>query len=58
MNTCCLCGSEETWECLTCGEVFCETHWHFTSEGTNVECTDCERAREETESTAYQLTTT
>jgi hypothetical protein len=39
----------ETWQCETCREYFCETHWHKTSKGMNVECVACERIREEKE---------
>ena len=34
------------WKCETCGELFCETHWHQTSKGKNVECSGCEGKRE------------
>lgn len=33
------------WQCETCGEHFCETHWHQTDKGVNVECVGCERNR-------------
>ena len=33
------------WRCKTCGEWFCETHWHETDLGRNVECVACERKR-------------
>jgi hypothetical protein len=39
----------ETWECQTCHEQFCETHWHETDKGKNVECVGCERIRQEKE---------
>lgn len=35
----------ELWQCQTCGELFCQTHWHETSKGRNVECVACERQR-------------
>ena len=38
-----------TWKCRTCGERFCQTHWHETSKGKNVECVACEGARKERE---------
>lgn len=37
-----------TWECQTCHEHYCQTHWHETSKGSNVECVACERERIET----------
>ncbi len=44
---CCLCDeTEDLWECGTCGEMFCQTHWHETMLGKNVECSTCERKRE------------
>lgn len=33
------------WRCLTCGETYCEEHWHRTDLGENVECVACERER-------------
>lgn len=39
----------ELWECETCGEWFCELHFHETSKGRNVECVGCERERKEAE---------
>lgn len=33
------------WECSTCGESFCQTHWHQTDLGYEVECVACERER-------------
>lgn len=33
------------WSCLTCGETFCEEHFHRTDLGENVECVACERER-------------
>lgn len=38
------CGGE-LWQCKTCGQWFCENHWHETDLGRNVECVACERAR-------------
>lgn len=38
------CG--DLWECRTCGEEFCQTHWHQTDLGHEVECVACERLRE------------
>lgn len=35
----------ELWECETCHENYCQTHWHETDLGTNVECVACERER-------------
>lgn len=35
----------ECWQCLTCNEYFCETHWHETTLGRNVECVACEYTR-------------
>jgi hypothetical protein len=32
----------ELWTCETCGERFCQYHWHQTDKGTNVECAGCE----------------
>lgn len=37
----------ELWECQTCGEQYCQTHWHETELGRNVECVACERARKD-----------
>jgi len=43
---CCMCGSKEgLWRCKTCGEWYCETHWHVTEKGKNVECSYCESRR-------------
>jgi hypothetical protein len=39
----------ELWECETCGEWYCEYHWHQTSKGYCVECAACEYSREEAE---------
>ena len=39
----------ELWECLTCGEFFCQTHWHRTTKGENVECCACEYNRDDFE---------
>jgi len=41
--------SDETWQCKTCGEVFCTAHGHVTEKGTNVECVGCENQRNESE---------
>lgn len=45
----CYYGSEicagRLWTCKTCGERYCQTHWHETSKGQNVECVACERER-------------
>ena len=47
---CCLCGeAEDLWECETCGEYYCQKHWHETSLGRNVECSGCEKRRKEEE---------
>jgi len=35
----------ELWKCRSCGEMFCQTHWHITSKGRNVECVACEGKR-------------
>ncbi len=35
----------ELWTCETCNGEYCQTHWHQTSKGTNVECVACERER-------------
>lgn len=35
----------DTWQCITCGEHFCQTHWHETELGDNVECVACETSR-------------
>ena len=47
MNANCnLCGEAyDTWECQSCGETYCQTHWHETELGMNVECSSCERKR-------------
>lgn len=43
---CCLCDeTEELWECETCGELYCQVHWHSTELGQNIECSGCEMAR-------------
>lgn len=42
-NTQSCCG--ELWQCRTCGEWFCQYHWHETDKGRNVECVACERER-------------
>lgn len=39
----------ETWECETCGETFCDFHFHDTDKGHNVECVACERSRKDAE---------
>lgn len=48
-NTDCYYKSEEcsgdTWECVSCHELYCEEHGHTTMMGTNVECVACERTR-------------
>lgn len=35
----------ELWTCETCQEQFCQTHWHRTDKGVNVECVGCENNR-------------
>lgn len=35
------------WRCKTCGEHYCQMHWHQTSKGHNVECVACEFARKQ-----------
>ena len=35
----------ELWTCLTCGESYCQGHWHSTDKGENVECVSCEYQR-------------
>lgn len=35
----------EPWSCRTCGEEFCQTHFHTTQLGVNVECPACEAGR-------------
>lgn len=42
------CGGE-LWTCKSCNEDFCDTHFHCTSLGTNVECRACEIKRQELE---------
>lgn len=37
----------ELWECGTCGEQFCDQHWHETDKGKNAECVGCERERKD-----------
>jgi hypothetical protein len=37
----------ELWECQTCHQEFCQTHFHSTDKGTNVECVGCEGERKE-----------
>lgn len=37
--------STDTWECVSCHELYCEEHGHSTSMGTNIECVACERVR-------------
>lgn len=32
----------QLWTCQTCGDRFCETHFHVTAKGRNVECCACE----------------
>lgn len=32
----------DLWQCKTCGEWFCQTHFHVTDKGRNVECVACE----------------
>lgn len=41
--------SKVFWTCKSCGEDFCETHFHYTSLGKNVECRVCEIKRLELE---------
>lgn len=36
----------DLWQCLTCCEWFCSSHWHKTSLGYCVECAGCEHERE------------
>ena len=53
MDTCYFSTKEcegELWQCETCGEWFCQLHWHETSKGRNVECAGCEYNREMAES--------
>ncbi len=51
-NQCCLCWEkEDLWKCETCGEYYCQIHWHQTVLGKNVECSACERRRLEQEVT-------
>ena len=38
------CEGEE-WQCATCLSLYCQTHFHQTNLGTNVECVACERER-------------
>lgn len=33
------------WECRTCGEIFCQAHFHETDLGYNIECVACETER-------------
>lgn len=35
------------WTCETCGETFCEVHFHETDKGRNTECVACERQRKD-----------
>jgi hypothetical protein len=35
----------ELWVCDSCKEEYCQTHWHVTELGKNVECVACERER-------------
>lgn len=37
------------WTCQTCGEKFCQYHFHETTAGYNVECAGCEYNRKEQE---------
>jgi hypothetical protein len=37
----------ERWTCAGCNEKFCQTHFHVTDKGRNVECVACERRRAE-----------
>jgi hypothetical protein len=39
----------ELWECETCHQQYCESHYHETDKGRNVECVACERERKETD---------
>lgn len=39
----------ELWECESCNEEYCQTHFHVTDKGYNVECVACERERERTD---------
>jgi hypothetical protein len=39
----------ELWECQTCHNQYCESHWHETDLGEKVECVACERERKERE---------
>lgn len=36
----------ELWQCKTCGNWYCQTHWHETEKGRNIECVACEGERE------------
>ena len=35
----------KTWNCIECGETYCEAHGHDTVAGINIECVACERER-------------
>lgn len=35
----------ELWTCVTCGEQYCQTHFHATDKGDNIECVACENKR-------------
>lgn len=37
----------ELWECETCKELYCETHFHETDLGCCVECVACEYQRKQ-----------
>ena len=43
------------WTCQSCGEDFCDFHFHETEKGLNVECVVCEQSRlEEEEEQEYE----
>jgi len=37
--------SDETWECVSCHELYCDEHGHTSMMGANIECVFCERER-------------
>ena len=43
----------ELWQCQTCEEHYCQTHFHQTDKGENVECVACERERLEKDSRGW-----
>lgn len=40
------------WQCQACKEWYCQTHFHWTTLGKNIECVACERERKSQQAAA------